>query len=322
MQNINYLKEIILHGGVINRQQALMLINEDLAKLCNDANEIRTFYCGAMCDLCTIINAKSGACSENCAFCGQSAHFVTDIKSYPLMNTAEIKDNVSYNESRNITKCGLVMSGKKLSSGEIDAMCDSVSTILKQSKMSMCASVGLLGEDEYSKIKSSGITRVHNNLETSASYFANICSTHSYSEKISAIKAAQSAGLKVCSGGIIGLGESMLDRIDMAFELRALGIKSVPLNILQPIKGSPLQHNQPLEYEEILRVIAIFRFILPDATIRLAGGRSQLEDNGKACFMSGANGAITGDMLTTTGTTIESDIAMVESLGFVVARYS
>ncbi len=322
MSIINNLKETILHGGAIDKQQALSLLNVDLAELCKSANEIRTFCCGSICDFCTIINAKSGVCSENCAFCTQSAHYNTNVKVYGLMGTEAIAEEINYNEQRNITKCGLVTSGKKLSSTELDSICKSVSDIKKTSKMSICASAGLLNEQEYTLLKDNGIIRVHNNLETSRSFFDKICTTHSFEDKVTAIKTAQSVGLKVCSGGIIGLGETMLDRIEMAFELRDLGIKSVPINILQAMKGTPLENNPPLSYEEALRVVAIFRFILPTAIIRLAGGRSLFEDKGKAFFMSGANGAITGDMLTTTGTTIESDIAMVESLGFTVAKYS
>lgn len=182
--------------------------------------------------------------------------------------------------------------------------------------ISVCGSFGLLKESQYLRLKQAGITRIHNNLETSRNYFPHVCTTHSYDDKIQAIKAALKTGLSVCSGGIVGLGETMEDRIDMVMELRGLGIKSIPVNILNAIPGTPYEGNKRLSEEEIRRIVAIFRFLVPDASIRLAGGRGLLGDKGKACFQSGANAAISGNLLTTQGITIESDLNLLKDLGY------
>lgn len=175
----------------------------------------------------------------------------------------------------------------------------------------------MLDEYEFRYIKDAGIVRIHNNLETSRNNFANICTTHTYDDKINSIKAAKRAGLEVCSGGIMGLGETYEDRIDMALDLRELGIKSVPINMLNAISGTPFENNKKLTTDDMRRIVAIYRFILPDASIRLAGGRGLLEDKGKSCFKSGANSAISGNLLTTSGITITDDIEMIKDLGYV-----
>ncbi len=183
----------------------------------------------------------------------------------------------------------------------------------------ICGSFGLLNGSQYRKLYKAGLTRIHNNLETSKNNFPNMCTTHSFEDKITAIEAAKNAGMSICSGGIFGIGESVQDRIDLAFSLKELGVKSIPINLLNPIKGTPYENNRPLTDEEIRRVVAVYRFILPTAFIRLAGGRGLLADKGRACFLSGANAAISGDMLTTLGISIETDMKMIRELGFEVA---
>ena len=180
----------------------------------------------------------------------------------------------------------------------------------------VCVSFGLLNEAQYRKLREAGVTRVHNNLETSRRNFPNVCTTHTFDDKAAAIRAAMAAGLSVCSGGIMGLGETVEDRIDMALTLRELGIRSVPVNMLNPIPGTPYEGNPRLGEEDMRRIAAVYRFILPKASIRLAGGRGLMEDKGESCFLSGANAVISGDMLTTSGYTIESDMSMIEKLGY------
>ena len=197
-------------------------------------------------------------------------------------------------------------------------MCEAVRQIGKETRLSMCISFGLLNEEQYQRLKESGVTRVHNNLETSRRNFPNICTTHSFDDKVNAIRAAQAAGLTVCSGGIMGLGETVEDRIDMAITLRELGIKSVPINMLNPILGTPFGENKKLTTEEMRRIVAVYRFLLPDAFIRLAGGRGLLPDKGKSCFESGANAAISGDMLTTGGITVDTDKKLLQELGYEI----
>ena len=176
----------------------------------------------------------------------------------------------------------------------------------------------MLNEEQFGAVKAAGASRVHNNLETSRRNFPNVCTTHTFEDKVQAIKAAMAAGLSVCSGGIMGLGETVEDRIDMAFTLRELGIKSVPVNMLNPISGTPYEGNVRLTVEDMRRIVAVYRFILPDGSIRLAGGRGLMEDKGEGCFGSGANAAISGDMLTTAGYTIETDMEMLHRLGYEV----
>lgn len=319
MERTDYVKELkkrILEGTLIGKSEAMELENADLEELCKAADEIRTYFCGNRFDLCTIINAKSGKCSENCKYCAQSAFYQTAVEEYPLLETEEIIRQGKYNSERGVLRYSLVTSGRSLNQTEIKQACESISKLKEEVNIEVCVSFGLLNEEAFRRLKEAGITRVHNNLETSRRNFANVCTTHSYDDKIAAIKAAKKAGLTVCSGGIMGLGESMEDRIDMVLDLRALGVRSIPVNMLNPIKGTPYEQNQRLTVADMRRIVAIFRFLIPDAFIRLAGGRGLMEDRGRKCFESGANAAISGNMLTTAGITIENDMKMLKELGF------
>lgn len=310
----------ILEGKMITKQEAIELYEQPLQELCQKANEIRKQFCSNRFDICTIINGKSGRCSENCRFCAQSAYSHTNAAEYPLLPAEEIVAQAKVNDKQGVLRYSIVTSGKRLSDQEVDKMCEAVQNIKEKTGISVCISFGLLKEEQYRKLKAAGVTRVHNNLETSRKNFPNICTTHTFEDKVNAIRAAQAAGLSVCSGGIMGLGETPEDRIDMALTLRELGIKSVPMNMLNPIPGTPLGQNKKLTAEDMCRIVAVYRFILPDASIRLAGGRGLLPDKGRSCFLSGANAAISGDMLTTAGITIETDMKLLKELGYEV-RY-
>lgn len=318
---INEIKQKVMGGSDITKSEAMVLLGEDLEELCRAANDIRMHFCGDAFDLCSIINGKSGRCPEDCKYCAQSAHYNTDVSTYPLMETERLVQAAIHNEKAGILRFSIVTSGKKLSDSEVDQICESIDSIRNKSKIALCASMGLLTKEQFVKLRMAGVTRYHNNLETSRRFFPEICTTHSYDDKIKTIRMAQEAGLYVCSGGIMGLGETMEDRIDMALELRGLGIRSVPVNVLNPIPGTPLENRQPLSMEEIRRITAVYRFILPDSILRMAGGRSLMKDNGRMVFMSGANGAITQNMLTTTGSTAEDDRRMAWELGFEVKCY-
>jgi biotin synthase len=317
---ITNLKKQILYGYKITKQEALKLIDVDLDELCNAANDIRLHFCDNSFDICTIVNGKSGRCSEDCKYCAQSSHYSANIEEYPLSNTKELKREAIYNDEKGILRYSVVTSGRNLSDIELSEICISYKEIKRSCEISLCASHGLLTYDQFVKLKSCGVKRYHNNLESSRKYFKNICTTHSYEDKVEAILNAQKSGLEVCSGGIIGLGETMENRIDMAFELKDLHINSVPINVLNPIKGTPYGDLEVLDYDEVLRVVAIFRFILPNAALRLAGGRGLLSDKGEKVFISGANAAISGDMLTTSGISIKEDMQMLKNLGFEVKR--
>lgn len=317
------LKKKILSGGEIDREEALLLANAPLEELTAAADEIRKTLCGNGFDLCTIINGKCGRCSEDCKYCAQSAHYHTSCsESYPLLNTEQLLEGAKYNDSRGVLRYSIVTSGKRLSDREVEQVCESICVIKKETSIEICVSFGLLTEAQFQKIREAGASRVHCNLESSRRYFPKVCTTHTYEEKIETLKAARRAGLSICSGGILGLGETMADRIDMVLTAKELGVKSVPMNLLNPIPGTPYEQNRPLTNEEACRCAAIFRFLIPDASIRLAGGRGLLGDRGEACFRSGANAAISGDMLTTAGITVETDMELIEKLGFEARLYN
>lgn len=312
------IKNCVLAGELINKEQALTLVNTPLEELCLAANEIRKLFCGNDFDICTIVNAKSGMCSEDCKYCAQSISYKTIIDEYPLKDTDDLLAKAKYNDDRGVLRYSIVTSGKRLKNSEIDKVAESIKVIRKQTNTSVCVSFGLLDETQFRKLKIAGVSRVHNNLESSRRYFSNVCTTHTYDDKLAAIDAAKKAGLSICSGGIMGLGESMEDRIDMALTLRELKVNSIPINMLNPIPGTPYEENIPLCNDEICRIFAIYRFILPNAFIRLAGGRGLLEDRGRKCLLSGANALISGDMLTTPGISIKKDMEMIKELGYKV----
>jgi len=317
MITVESLKEKVLSGDEIDRKEASFLQGADLEELCGAANVIREYFCQDGFDICTIINGKSGKCSENCKYCAQAGCYATSVETYPLVSTEKIVEDARYNAKGGVLRYSIVTSGRCLNKKEIEQVCGSIRKVKEETGIEVCVSFGLLEEEDFVKLKEAGVSRVHNNLETSRRYFPEICTTHTYDEKIAAVKAAQRAGLSVCSGGIMGIGETMEDRIDMAFTLRELGVNSVPVNMLNPIAGTPLENQRILTAEEMRRIVAVYRFILPEASIRLAGGRGLMEDKGVKCFQSGANAAISGDMLTTAGITIEKDMEMLRELGYV-----
>nr|WP_206406235.1 biotin synthase BioB [Clostridium botulinum] len=315
---IDRFKEKILSGELISKKEAIILSKENVDKLASAANDIRMSLCGKKFNLCTIINGKSGRCGENCKYCAQSVYFKTDIEEYNLLDSESIITSAISNYNSGVHRFSVVTSGKKLTNKEIDIVCKTYSEVQEKCAIKLCASHGLLHYEELVKLKESGVIRYHNNLETSRRFFSNICTTHTFDEKINTIKNALKAGLQVCSGGIIGLGETMEDRIDMAFTLRELNVDSIPINILNPIKGTALENQEKLSYDEITKTFALFRFILPEKQIRLAGGRALLNDKGERLMKSGVNSAISGDMLTTSGIKTFDDIKMIKELGFEV----
>lgn len=321
MSFVSEMKEKVLCGEEITRQEALQLAGQPLTELQAAADEIRRKVCGNGFDLCTIVNGKCGRCSEDCKYCAQSAHYHTACEeNYPLLSTEELVAGARHNAAQGVLRYSIVTSGKRLSEQEVEQVCESIRRIKAETDIEVCVSFGLLDEAQFRKIKAAGASRVHCNLESSARYFPEVCTTHTYEEKIETLKAAKQAGLTICSGGILGLGETMEDRIDMVLTARELGVKSIPVNLLNPIPGTPYEKMTPLSNEEACRCAALFRFLVPDASIRLAGGRGLVGDKGEACFLSGANAAISGDMLTTAGITVETDMELVHRLGFEVRR--
>lgn len=274
-------------------------------------------YLGNRFDSCSIINAKSGNCSENCKWCSQSVFSRCNIEKYPLVSVDRAVKEGLYNSSFGIKRFSLVTSGKRVSKKEIDEICKIVKALKETGKIIPCVSLGLIDEEDMNKLTAAGVTRYHCNMESSPSYFGELCTTHTQEEKIKTLKAAEKAGLSLCSGGIIGMGETLDDRIELALLLRDLNVKSIPINFLNPIKGTPLQDAKPLTEDEILTTIAIFRLINPTAFLRFAGGRALIskEIQEKALYI-GINSAIMGDMLTTLGNSARNDIAMFKAAGY------
>lgn len=318
-QTIETYKNKVLAGEQLTKEQAMELVQADLEELCQAADEIRRAFCDNQFDVCTIINGKSGRCSENCKYCAQAACHKTNVEQYPLLSTEEILEDAKKIESQGVRRYSIVTSGKRLNAEEVDQMCECVKKICEETNLHVCGSFGLLDKESFAKLKEAGMTRVHNNLETSRRHFPDVCTTHTFDDKIAAIRAAKEAGMEVCSGGIMGIGETMEDRIDMALEIRKLEVQSVPVNMLNAIAGTPYENQPCLTTDEMRRIVAIYRFLLPDAFIRLAGGRGLMEDKGRGCMEAGANAAISGDMLTTSGITVKTDLELLGELGYELA---
>ncbi|XCP85637.1 biotin synthase BioB [Roseburia hominis] len=292
-----------------------LLLSSPIEEVSREADRLRRALLSDRGELCTIVNGRSGKCPENCKFCAQSAHHHTDVRTYGFLSDQELLEDCRNLEMRGVHRYSIVTAGRNLGA-DLSRAAGAYRCLRENTNMLLCASCGLLTEDELIRLKEAGVTRYHANLETSRRNFPNICTTHTYDDKIACIRAAKRAGLEVCSGGILGLGETMQDRIDMAFDLADLKVDSIPLNVLVAIPGTPLADLKPLSEEEILRSVAIFRFICPDMTIRLAGGRMLMKNYGEAALKGGANATITGDMLTTSGNGIAEDQELFTRLGY------
>ena len=319
MFDVDDLKTKVLNNYKITKEDALNLVDSPLDELCDAANEIRQSFCGNKFDVCTLINIKNGRCSEDCKFCAQSNHYDTDIEIYPILSKEELKEKSRAILDAGFERISYVASGRKISNKEFEIVSQALEELNEEREdFHVCVSLGLLNKDQINTLKNLNVERIHNNLESSRDYFKNICTTHSYDEKLDTISEVKSENLMVCSGGIFGMGESFEDRIDLALTLRELGVKSIPINVLNPIRGTPVENNEVLSNEETCRLIAIFRFINPDAFIRMAGGRALLGDNGRKAFQSGANAGILGNMLTTVGVEIEEDLKLLDELGYEI----
>ena len=317
MINIKKLTDKILDGYEITPPEAHELLNVPIKELCSCANKIREHYCGNLFDVCTILNVKSGKCSEDCKFCAQSAYYDTDIDEYPLLDNQLLKSQCLDLYNHGFKRVSFVASGRNIRDEEFENIIKVIEE-LKNTDMNICVSLGLLKDYQIEKLKENGVTRIHCNLESSENYFSHVCSTHSFDDKIGTLDRINTHNMLICSGGIFGLGETFEDRIDLAFSLHNNNVRSIPINILNPIAGTPVEDNCILSNDDVCRIVAIFRFINPGAFIRMAGGRSLLSDNGKRAFMSGSNSAILGNMLTTLGVSFEDDLNMIEELGYEI----
>lgn len=285
------------------------------------ASEIREHFKGKEIILCGITNAKSGKCSEDCAFCAQSSHYKTNAPSYPLKTAKQILADASKAAKNGAEFFGIVTSGKNLRAKKEWMEILKAIEGVRETGLSPCASLGMIDVEKAKELKAAGLFRYHHNLETAHSFFNNICTTHDYEEDIETIRAASAAGLSVCAGALIGMGESISHRIELAETLRELNVDSVPLNILNPVKGTPLSHMKILPPMEILMTIALFRFMLPDKDIKLCGGKEKsLRQLLPLGILSGANSLMTGNYLTTTGRDSSLDHEMISDLGLNPTR--
>lgn len=308
-------EKIIAGERLQNTDDLKFLLETPLEELQEGAGLIQKKFCGNHIDLCTIINGKSGRCGEDCKYCAQSAKHNTGIDEYKFLSTQEILTAAKLNEKAGVNRFSIVTSGRALSGEDFEQAIECYKILRENLKIDLCASHGILNAEQFKKLRATGVTSYHHNIETSRRFFPQICTTHTYDDRINTIKIAQDAGFNVCSGGIIGMGETWQGRIDMAFELFNLKIQSIPINALMAVKGTPLENQPPLSADEILRTIAIFRFINPTANIRLAAGRKLLPDFGASALLHGASASITGNMLTTSGTTIKGDMEILKKLG-------
>lgn len=310
----------VLDGTPVDRQTAMQLAADaNQEELWAAADRIRSHFHGADFSLCSIINARSGRCSEDCRFCAQSARHHTGVDEYEIAAKEQALAMAEKNDRHGVHRFSLVTSGRSVSMSLLDQFAAVYQAIDQETSMQLCGSMGLLTPEKSRRLKKMGVSRYHCNLETCHNFFPRICTTHTWEEKVATLQMAREAGMSLCSGGIIGMGESTADRIDLALELRELAVDSIPLNILTPIAGTPLADRKPLAVEEVLTAIALFRFINPPVVIRIAGGRQQLGRDQYRCFTAGANGAMVGNYLTTFGNALEDDLRTFSGMGFTFA---
>ena len=315
---IDSLRDRVISGHAITKIEAVQisaLPKTEMSGLFAAANKIRQAFRGDSVGLCAIINAKSGACPEDCSYCAQSSKSRTETAVYPLLNKNAVIEKAKEARDAGVKRFCIVTSGRKTGKNELKEICSMIIDI-RGIGLLPCSTLGLLNKDELKLLKDSGLERYHHNLETSERFFPEICRTHTYSDKLKTIDAAIAAGLSVCSGGIFGLGETWEDRIDMAFKLKELPIDSVPINYLIPVKGTPLGEQDLLNPFEALKIVSLYRFILPQKEIRICGGRMQvLGEFNSMVFMAGADSLLTGNYLTTTGRTFSDDRLLIKDCG-------
>ena len=314
---ISQLEEKVLVGERITAEEALWLAQfAEKEALYAAANRIRLHFCGNKMDLCTIMNARSGKCTEDCKWCSQSAYYKTKVKVYELVDHQEAVEQARINKAAGAHKFSLVTSGHDITHKNLDKLCAVYKDIAKDNDIHLCASMGLLDTEKLQKLTAVGVQMYHCNLETAPSFFPEVCTTHTTEEKINTLKLARAEGMTLCSGGIIGLGETMAQRVEMAIALQELEVESIPLNLLTAIPGTDMQHNVQVSDEEVLTTFAMFRFTNPKSTIRFGAGRIKIQHMQERALKAGMNAALIGDLLTTIGTNMAEDVVNFRKAGF------
>lgn len=314
------IKEKVLSGNAISFDEALFIANyHDLEKVYDAASEITSYFGKPVFNPCSIINARAGCCSENCKWCAQSGHYHTDSDVHGIIDDDVALRGALVAQSQGIKRYSLVASGRSVKGEALDKVCHNYQTLKDKTELSLCASLGLLEKEELVKLWEAGVRRYHCNLETAPSYFPELCTTHTIDDKIRTIRMAKETGFQICSGGIIGMGETREQRVEFAFTLRSISPDSIPINILCPIPGTPLENTPPISENEILLTVAIFRFVNPRAELRFAGGRQRLsKETQLKAIKIGVNGAIIGDLLTTVGSKVDEDRLLVQEAGYTI----
>lgn len=317
-QAIDDITARVLGGGDMSPVEGCWMIALDddyLPWLMAGADRIRKTFRGNEIEVCAIANVRSGNCSENCSFCGQSGHYQTAAPKYGYISSQSLVEQARQAREWGASDFGVVSKGWGVRSDkERRQLREYFAELRQHSDIGRCASLGALDRASADLLKDMGMENYHHNLECAESFFDQVCTSHSYQENIDTIRHARAAGLRVCAGGILGMGESLDQRIELATTLRELGVESVPLNFLNPIGGTPMAKQTPMRPQEILRAIATFRYMLPKAEIRIAGGRHFLGDMQSMIFMAGASGVMIGNYLTTAGRRVEDDLEMLAAL--------
>jgi len=320
-QYIAELGEKVLSGGQITYEEALALektSGADISFLVAYAAKIREVFHGNRVDLCSIISVRTGKCGEDCAFCSQSSHHNTGLESSVNLDEENILARAKEVEAAGVHRFDLVASGigYTFEEAEFQMILQIFRRLKKDTKLQLCACLGVIGEPEAVALKEVGVTRYNHNLETAESYFPQITTTHSYKTRERTVLAVRRAGMQVCCGGVVGMGESFAQRVELAVALRELDVDSVPINVLNPLPGTPLAEKKLLGPLESVKTMAMFRMVLPRPTIRFAGGREANLRSLQALGLSaGINGMLTGNYLTTKGQGIAADLTMLEDAG-------
>lgn len=318
MEFINELKQRVIEGGEISHEEALRLASTPHREaLYEAAADITRHFGKPEFNPCSIINARAGKCSENCKWCAQSGHYHTDSDVHGIVSAEQVLEQAKYDENKGVKRFCQVTSGRAVKGEALKKICDNYRRLKEETNLFLCGSLGLLEKAELKQLWDAGMRRLHCNLETAPSHFDKLCTTHTIDDKLKTLKAAREIGFQLCSGGIIGMGETREQRIELGVTLREIQPDSIPINILHPIKGTPLAKTPLIDEDEILLTIAIYRFLHPKAELRFAGGRKRLsrETQLKALHI-GINSAVVGDLLTTVGSAIDEDRRLALDAGY------
>ncbi|MDY5637402.1 MAG: biotin synthase BioB [Parabacteroides sp.] len=318
MTTIEELKARIMGGGSLTEEEAYGLLETpDKEELYQATGEITRHFGKPAFNPCSIINARAGQCSENCKWCAQSGHYHTDADVHGIVSAEQVLDQARYDERKGVKRFCQVTSGRSVKGAALRKVCDNYRALRKETNLFLCGSLGLLTKEELTQLWEAGMRRYHCNLEAAPSYFPSLCTTHTIDEKLQTLRWAREVGFELCSGGIIGMGKTPRQRVELALKLREVEPDSIPINILVPIKGTPLADTPPISDEEILTMVAIFRFLHPKAELRFAGGRARLSREVQLrALQIGINAAVVGDLLTTVGSKIDEDRQLVTEAGY------